>query len=118
MKFNEYLVLKHNILPIKNLSKKLQKIFFDSKDAKSVFSCLKEIETEIDKFFISLPLDCEEDFFKNGGFPFIVNLQNDVEIVERIGDIINGVIMKDIITLKKFKTETISKISDLLYLLY
>lgn len=68
-------------------------------------------------FFINLPLGCEDDFFNNGGFPFVANLQNDVEINERIQNVINGIIMKDIITLKKFRTETISKINDLLFLL-
>jgi len=117
MKFNEYLILKHRISPIKDVSDNLQEVLFNSKNARAVFSGLKEIEPEIDKFFINLPLDCEEDFFKNGGFPFVTNLENDVEIAERIDNVINGIITKDIITIKKFKTETISKINDLLYLL-
>jgi len=117
MKFNEYLVLRHNIFPLENLSGVLQKILFDSKDARAVFSQLKETESKINRFLINLPHEYEDDFFKNGGFPFIANIQSDVEIAERIENVINGVIMKDIITLKKFKTETVSKISDLLYLL-
>jgi len=117
MKFDEYLILKHGILPIEGLSERLQKIIFSSKEASSVFRELKEIEPEVSKFFINLPPNCEDHFYKSGGFPFVVNLQNEVEIAERIRNVINGVIMKDIITLKRFKTETISKISDLLYLL-
>ncbi|MGB9707414.1 MAG: ATP-binding protein [Microgenomates group bacterium] len=117
MKFNEYLILKYSIFPVKNLSERLQKILFDSKDAKSVFFGLKEIELEISRFFANLPSGCEEYFYKNGGFPFVVGLQNEVEITDRIKNVINGIITKDIITLKKFKTETLSKINDLLYLL-
>lgn len=117
MKFDEYLLIKYNIHPIENLRKELQKIFFLSQNAEVVYSALKNLETIIDRFFINLPLGCEDDFFNNGGFPFVANLQNDVEINERIQNVINGIIMKDIITLKKFRTETISKINDLLFLL-
>jgi len=117
MKFNEYLILKHNIFPIKNLSQELKEIIFNSKDAKEVFRKLKDKKSEIDRFFANLPFGCEDEFFKNGGFPFVVGLQNQVEIAERIKNVINGIITKDIITLKRFKTETISKINDLLYLL-
>lgn len=117
MKFNEYLILKHNVFPLKNLSEELRDIVFNSKSAKEVFSRLKEKESEVRRFWVNLALDCEDDFFKNGGFPFVSGLKNDVEIAERIKNVINGIITKDIITLKKFKTETISKINDLLYLL-
>ncbi len=117
MKFNEYLILKHNIFPIKNLSEELRNIIFNSESAKKVFLELKEKEADVRRFFINLPFGCEDDFFKNGGFPFVAGLNNDVEIVERIKNVINGIIAKDVITLRKFKTETISKINDLLYLL-
>lgn len=117
MKFSEYLVLKHKIFPIKNLSDKLQEIIFNSESAKKVFQKLKKRELEIRRFFINLPLNSEEEFFKNGGFPFVVGMQNQVEISERIKNVISGVISKDVITLRKFKSETISKIYDLLYLL-
>lgn len=117
MKFNEYLILKHKIFSIKNLSDKLQEIIFNSESAKKIFDDLKERELEVNRFFAGLPLECEDQFFKTGGFPFVANLQNQVEIAERIKNVINGIITKDIITLKRFKTETVSKIYDLLYLL-
>lgn len=117
MKFNEYLILKHNIFPVKNLSQSLQEIIFNSHSAKAVFTQLKKKELEVTRFFTNLPLNCEEDFFKNGGFPFVSSLDNDIEIVERIKNVINGIITKDVITLKTFKSETIGKINDLLYLL-
>lgn len=117
MKFSEYLALKYRIFPVKNQSEELKKIIFNSRTAKKVFQELNDRELEINRFFIDLPPECEDDFFKNGGFPFVVGLHNQVEISERIQDVINSVISKDIIALKKFKTETIGKIYDLLYLL-
>jgi predicted AAA+ superfamily ATPase len=117
MKFNEYLILKHNLFPIKDLSEELRNVIFNLKGTKEVYSGLKEKEAVVNRFFANLPPECENDFFKNGGFPFVAGLNNDVEIAERIKNVISGIIIKDVITLKKFKTETISKINDLLYLL-
>ncbi len=117
MKFSEYLILKHNIYPVENLSEELKEIIFNSRNAKEVFNELKDKESAVKRFFLSLSPGCEDEFFKNGGFPFVVGLQNQVEIAERIKYVINGIITKDILTLKRFKTETISKINDLLYLL-
>ncbi|CAD7780410.1 MAG: AAA domain protein [Candidatus Methanoperedenaceae archaeon GB50] len=117
LKFNEYLILKHKIYPIKNLAEDLKKIIFNSKNTKEIFSGLKEKQDEVNRFFVNLPPDSEENFFKNGGFPFSAQLKNEVEMAERIKNVINGIIAKDIIALKSFKTETLSKINDLLYLL-
>lgn len=116
-KFTEYLMLKHNIYPIKGLSEELRKIVFDSKNAEEVFSGLNKRVPDVNRFFAKLPSKCEDEFFKSGGFPFVIGLQNEVEIIERIKSVINGIISKDIITLKNFKTETISKVNNLLYLI-
>ncbi len=117
LKFNEYLILRHKIYPIKNLAEDLKEIIFNSKNANEAFLGLKDKEEKVNRFFVNLPLDSEENFFKNGGFPFSAQLKNEVEMAERIKNVINGIIAKDIITLKSFKTETLSKINDLLYLL-
>ncbi len=117
LKFNEYLILKHKIYPIKNLAEDLKEIIFNSKNAKEVFLGLKDKEEKVNRFFVNLPIDSEENFFKNGGFPFSAQLKNEMEMAERIKNVINGIIAKDIIALKSFKTETLSKINDLLYLL-
>ncbi len=104
-------------MPPDNFSEELKKILFGSKKAQEVFFSLKKLEPEATKFFTNWPYRCEEDFFKNGSFPFITALRREVELAERIKSVINGIITKDIITLKKFKTETIITIYDLLYLL-
>ncbi|MEW6040600.1 MAG: AAA family ATPase [Elusimicrobiota bacterium] len=117
MKFNEYLALKHGVHPVNGASDELQKIFFSSQGAKEVFKQLKKQADDVMRFFINLPPQADEDFFKNGGFPFTVGLCNQIEISERIKNIIDGVITKDVITLRTFKTGTVSKVNDLLYLL-
>ncbi len=117
LKFSDYLLLKHDIYPKKTLTQKLRQLLFASKRAEEVFKGLKDKQEYVDNFFTKLPLGCEEDFFNFGGFPFCLKEKNEVEIIERIKSVINGIILRDVITLRNFKTQTINKIADLVYLL-
>ncbi len=117
MKFNEYLILKHSKYPIKHLSSDLQEIIFNSSRAEEVYSALKKKSLEIDKFFINLPSRVEEEFFEIGSLPFTIGVANKIKSLELTKNVINSIIVKDVITLKKFTTQTITKINTLLYLL-
>lgn len=118
MKFNEYLILKYNKFPISGLSDKLQSTLFDASNATEVFQGLKLISRDVDKFFAeSVPPRSEMDFFESDSFPSVIKIDNKQKAIEKIKSVIDGIIAKDIITLKRFETPTIAKVSDLLYLL-
>jgi len=119
MKFSEYLILKYAKFPLKfGLSDYLQKILFDSSNAEEVFEKLRAEKSSIDRYFVNeVPLQAENDFFEIGGFPATINIKNKLKAAEKIKSVIDGVIAKDVVRLKRFETQTISKISDLLYLL-
>jgi uncharacterized protein len=118
MKFNEYLMLKYNKYPLIGLSDELQEIFFKSSDAKSVFQKLQLKENEINRYFVNeVPLGAENDFFESGSFPSALKIENKQKAIEKIKSVIDGIIVKDVLQLKKFETHTIAKINDLLYLL-
>lgn len=118
MKFNEYLILKYGKYPVSNLSDDLQDILFNSSGAAEVFSRLKAKLQEVNRFFAeSIPYQSEKDFFESGSFPAVLKIKNKQKAVEKIKSVIDGIIAKDIIKLKSFETQTVSKISDLLYLL-
>ncbi len=117
MKFSEYLLLKHNMDLPKYLSDDLRQIIFNSHDAKQMYESLKTKSLLIDRIFINLSLYTEEEFFEIGSFPFTIHVTNKTKAAELIKNVITNIIHKDIISLKKFKTETIAKIYDLLYLL-
>jgi uncharacterized protein len=118
MKFNEYLMLKYNKYPLIGLSDELQEIFFKSSDAKSVFQKLQLKENEINRYFVNeVPLGAENDFFESGSFPSALKIENKQKAIEEIKSVIDGIIVKDVLQLKKFETHTIAKINDLLYLL-
>jgi predicted AAA+ superfamily ATPase len=118
MKFNEYLILKYGKYPLSDISDELREIFFKSSDAKEVFIKLQRKETEITRYFINeVPVGAESNFFESGGFPSTVKIENKQKAIEKIKSVIDGIIAKDILKLKRFETHTIAKINDLLYLL-
>lgn len=118
MKFSEHLILKYGKYPISGLSDDLQAILFNSENAKEVFDGLKLKLLEVNRFFVeSMPPQSEKDFFESGSFPSVLKIENKQKAVEKIKSVIDGIIAKDIIKLRSFETQTVSKISDLLYLL-
>jgi uncharacterized protein len=118
MKFNEYLILKYGKYPLSGLSDELQEIIFNSSNAIDVFKKLQRIEVEIRRYFVNeIPVGAESDFFESGGFPSALKIENKQKAIEKIRSVIDGIIAKDILKLKRFETHTIAKINDLLYLL-
>jgi len=119
MKFSEYLILKYNKFPIKSgLSDYLQESLFNSSNANEVFKKLSKEESEINRYFVNeVPPEAENEFFESGSFPSILNINNKIKRIEKIKSVIDGIIVRDILKLKRFETQTIAKISDLLYLL-
>ncbi|MEO0117188.1 MAG: AAA family ATPase [candidate division WOR-3 bacterium] len=117
LKFTEYLALKYHQEPREGLATELIESLFNSQNGEEVFRRLKEKSKEVDSFFSALPEDVEEEYFKVGGFPFTIRVAHEVKRLELIKNVIANIIARDILPLKKFKTQTLSKIGELLYLL-
>jgi len=118
LKFNEYAVLKNNIHPRKGLSDKFFEAILTSRDAKELFGFCKKRQIEVFRYFGDMPLNAEEDYLYFGGFPFVLRLKNKKSIVfELVSGVIDKFIIKDLLEMRKFSSETISKIKDLLYLI-
>lgn len=118
LKFNEYVILKNNILPQRGLSDNLIEAVLASKNAKELFEFYQNRQKEISGYFSKLPPNAEEDYLYFGGFPFVLRLKNKKSIVfELVSGVIDKLITKDLLEMKKFSSETISKIKDLLYLI-
>ncbi|HOK80237.1 MAG TPA: AAA family ATPase [bacterium] len=118
LKFNEYVILKNNILPQGGLSDTLIEAVLTSKNSKELFDFCKDKQNEISIYFSKLPPNAEQDYLYFGGFPFVLRLKNKKSIVfELISGVIDKLITKDLLEMKRFSSETISKIKDLLYLI-
>ena len=118
LKFNEYAILKNGIYPQKDLSDNLVEAVLVSNNAKELFEYYKNRQNEISAYFSKMPPNAEEDYLYFGGFPFILKLKNKKSIVfELISGVIDKLITKDLLEMRRFSSETISKIKDLLYLI-
>jgi len=118
LKFNEYAILKNNIYPPKGLSDKIVEAILFSKDAEELFEFCKNHQNEISRYLTNMPPNAEEDYLYFGGFPFILRLKNKKSIVfELVSGVIDKLIIKDLLEMRRFGSETISKIKDLLYLI-
>jgi predicted AAA+ superfamily ATPase len=124
LKFNEYVLLKYEPIlkkdayPVKDFQDDFIGVILSSKTAKEIFEFCKNRQNEISKYFSKLSPGVEEDYFYFGGFPFILKLKNKKSIVfELVNGVIDKLITKDLLEMKKFSSETISRIKDLLYLI-
>jgi len=115
MKFDEYVLMAcQQKLP--RTCGNIQEIMFHSATATEVYQALRTKSPDVERFFSSLPRGVENDFFTMGNFPFTAGMANAIKAVELVKSVINSIIAKDILGLKKFKTQTIAKIGSLLYL--
>jgi len=118
LKFNEFCILKGLPNPERNLSDNIAESVLFSKDAGELYKTLNDSSLEITRYFLKLPPGTEEEFFYYGGFPFVLQLKNKRSLIyELISGVMDKLITKDILEMKKFSSETISKIKDLLYLI-
>ena len=118
LKFNEYVILKSDIYPPRGLSDNLVEAILTSKNAKELFEFYKNRQNEISRYISKIPPHSEEDYLYFGGFPFVLRLKNKKSIVfELVSGVIDKLITKDLLEMKRFSSETISKIKDLLYLM-
>ncbi|MEN3014387.1 MAG: AAA family ATPase [Endomicrobiia bacterium] len=120
LNFLEYLILKYQKYPIKGLKQELSEQIFFSSNAEEVFSYLKQQESEILQFWSNLPEKQEiviNRYFEIGSFPFNLYIENKTLAIEKVMTIIDKVIEKDILELKRFDVETITKIPNILLLI-
>jgi len=118
LKFGEYAILKNNIYPQIGLSDSLADAILGSKDATELLEFCKSRQIEIFKYFAKMPRNAEEDYLSLGGFPFVLKLKNKKSVAfELISGVIDKLITKDLLGMRGFNSQTISKIKDLLYLI-
>ena len=118
LKFNEYAILKNGIYPERGLSDDISQAILGSRDAKELFEFCKNRQIKFSRYFSKFPPNAEDNYLYFGGFPFVLRLRNKKSIVfELILGVIDKLITKDLLEMKKFSSQTISKIKDLLYLI-
>lgn len=118
LKFNEFLSLKENIAIPAGLTERLAGGLLSGETASSIYRAASREQKAVDRFFADLTPNIEEEFLLSGGFPFVLKLKNNRQLAyELVSGVVDKLITKDILELKRFNSETIAKITDILYLI-
>lgn len=118
LKFDEYLILNKNISALKGISDYIIESIIDSKDPYHLYQKLKIKSKDILRQFAKINYKEEENFLYYGGFPFVLEIKNNMPIIfELLSGMIEKLITKDILELKFFNSQTIYRIKDILYLI-
>lgn len=111
MNFREYNLLKNNIRSNDDFSSSLMDLIFKGDEGSVEDASRKENEMKKTLLKLNKPVEKEwEDFLLCRDFPFALNIQRS-EVYERVFDIVNRVVEKDVFSIKSFNTESRSVIS-------
>ncbi|MDG3548589.1 ATP-binding protein [Methanobacterium formicicum] len=111
MNFREYNLLKNNIRYNDDFSRSLMDLIFKGDEGSVEDASRKENEMKKTLLKLNKPVEKEwEDFLLCRDFPFALNIQRS-EVYERVFDIVNRVVEKDVFSIKSFNTESRSVIS-------
>ena len=111
MNFREYNLLKNNIRYNDDFSRSLMDLIFKGDEGSVKDASRKENEMKKTLLKLNKPVEKEwEDFLLCRDFPFALNIQRS-EVYERVFDIVNRVVEKDVFSIKSFNTESRSVIS-------
>ena len=118
LKFNEFLSLKENIAIPPGLSERLADCLFSGGPAGVIYRLVSRERKTVNGLFADLPPNTEKEFLLSGGFPFVLKLKNNRQLTyELVSGVVEKLITKDILELRRFNSETIAKITDILYLI-
>src|SRR3989339_464444 len=106
----------HTQLP-ENDVQTLRSAVFDSRKSTDAFDILKSIEKNVNHYWEAIPAeDIEIDrYFSIGSFPFNLKSGNRALAWEKIISVVDKVVEYDFTGIRRFDSETISKIPNILY---
>lgn len=117
LNFSEYLLLKYNLETDREIGKSLIKLIFNADEKILKEAIDKEHEVIRQTLSIGRPLNKEfSSFITSGDLPFSLELE-EKNVYERIFDMIERVIEKDVFTIRSFNTETRGSIKRIIYFL-
>ena len=115
LSFAEYLKIKQQKNEIKGLEKKIREAIFLSKNAKEVFSNLKNLEKKANEYYLGISRFEFEKYLNYGSLPFMIASENEAIVYDQIHKTLDRVISEDISGTGRFSSATVSKISAILY---
>ena len=120
LSFTEYQMLKRNIHSSSNLKEKLKEAVYYSKDSQEVYTKLKKLNSDVQKYWIKIPEKPKieiRNYLQKGTIPSTLDISNTSHVFRSIQEIINKIILEDITHIKSFNQATLSAINTLLFLI-
>jgi uncharacterized protein len=115
--FSEFLMIRDNIFPVKDLKKNIKEALFSAASAKDAYEKLKRHELNVMSAWSSIDRHYIDEYLKIGTLPFAIGIKDEVRVYQTITLLLDKVINQDVHALGRFDTKTLSYIKRILFLL-
>ncbi len=117
LSFTEYIMIKHNKMPIKGLGAAIRDALYNSSDAGEVHARLASLKRDTMRYWSNINRLELDAYLKYGTLPFTLQYSQEPLIYEQIEQTLSSVVNKDVAQLGKFDSITLGKIQQMLYAL-
>lgn len=115
--FCEFLMIKDEKYPVKDLKKNIKDALFASESAKEAYDKLKGFEQSVFSFWSQVDRNHIDEYLKIGTLPFAIKIKDEARVYQTINLLLDKVINQDVQNLGRFDTKTIGYIKRVLFLL-
>lgn len=117
MSFTEYIKIKHQKYPKRNVSAILKDTILNSDSANEVFNKIRSIVLLLEDYWTGLDILEINQYLKFGTLPFSFLIKEEGIILNQLEQILQKIIYTDIPQVSNFDRETLNKIYALVYII-
>lgn len=117
MSFTEYILIKERKTPIAGLGNLIREALLNSLTAEQLYLSLQELQKSVNTYWEKIDRLEIDKYLKYGTLPFTLQYNQDPLIYEQIERTLTNIITKDIPQLGKFDQTTISRMTQILYII-
>ena len=117
MSFAEYMLVKHNKWPIKDLKRTLTQAIFFQENATDIYARLKGLEPHVKKYWEEIPPEALADYIRTGSIPFATTYGDRTKALDAIYQTVRAIVEIDLPQLGNFKASTSPFILQILSIL-
>jgi hypothetical protein len=117
MSFPEFLMIRDNKFPVKDLKKNIKEALFAADSAKDAYGKLKKYEQAVVTAWASIDRNYIDEYLKTGTLPFAIRIKDEARVYQTITLLLDKVINQDVSSLGRFDTRTLPHIKRILFLL-
>ena len=117
MSFSEYMVVKHEVYPIKDLKRQVTEAIFFQDNAEDVYARLKGLESKVVQYWEKVPKEALSNYMEAGSIPFATCLPDQRQALDAIYRTIRAIVESDLPQISQFKKETAPFIIHILSIL-